>query len=46
MFLDRLVSFFTSIKLTVTLLVLALVLVFIGTLAQVELGLYLSLIHI
>jgi hypothetical protein len=40
MFLDRLVSFFTSIKLTVVLLVLALVLVFIGTLAQVELGLY------
>jgi len=40
MFLDRLVSFFTSIKLTVALLVLGLVLVFIGTLAQVELGLY------
>jgi hypothetical protein len=40
MFLDRLVSLFTSIKLTVTLLVLGLVLVFIGTLAQVELGLY------
>ena len=40
MLLDRLVSFFTSIKLTVVLLVLGLVLVFIGTLAQVDLGLY------
>ena len=40
MFFDRLFRFFTSLKLTVVLLVLAMVLVFIGTLAQVELGLY------
>ena len=40
MLLDRLVSFFTSLRLTVVLLVMGLVLVFIGTLAQVDLGLY------
>jgi hypothetical protein len=39
-FLDRLISFFTSLRLTVVCLALALVLVFLGTLAQVELGLY------
>ena len=39
-FLDRLINFFTSLRLTVVCLVLALVLVFWGTLAQVELGLY------
>jgi len=39
-FLDRLVSFFTSLRLTVVCLALALVLVFWGTLAQVDLGLY------
>ena len=39
-FLDRLVNFFTSLRLTVVCLVLALVLVFWGTLAQVDLGLY------
>lgn len=38
--LDRLVRFFTSLKLTVVLLALGLVLVFWGTLAQVHLGLY------
>ena len=40
MFLDRLISFFTSIRLTVVCLALGLVLVFWGTLAQVDLGLY------
>jgi len=39
-FLDRLVNFFTSLRLTVVCLVLALMLVFWGTLAQVDLGLY------
>ena len=39
-FLDRLISFFTSLRLTVVCLALALVLVFWGTLAQVDLGLY------
>jgi hypothetical protein len=38
--LDRLVKFFTSLKLTVVLLSLGLVLVFWGTIAQVDLGLY------
>jgi hypothetical protein len=38
--LDRLIRFFTSLRLTVVCLALALVLVFWGTLAQVELGLY------
>jgi len=40
MFLDYLIKFFTSLKLTVVCLALAAVLVFIGTLAQVDLGLY------
>ena len=40
MFLDPLIKFFTSLKLTVACLALGLVLVFIGTLAQVDLGLY------
>jgi hypothetical protein len=40
MMLDRLVRFFTSLKLTVVLLALGIVLVFWGTLAQVHLGLY------
>jgi len=39
-FLDRLINFFTSLRLTVVCLALALVLVFVGTLAQVDLGLY------
>jgi hypothetical protein len=38
--LDRFVSIFTSLKLTVVLLALGLVLVFWGTIAQVHLGLY------
>ncbi len=38
--LDRFVRFFTSLRLTVVLLALGLVLVFWGTLAQVHLGLY------
>jgi hypothetical protein len=38
--LDRLVRFFTSLRLTVVLLALGIVLVFWGTLAQVNLGLY------
>jgi len=38
--LDRFVRFFTSLRLTVVLLALGLVLVFWGTLAQVNLGLY------
>src|SRR6185312_4271626 len=38
--LDSLIKFFTSIRLTVALLVLGTVLVFWGTLAQVQLGLY------
>jgi len=40
MLLDRLIAFFTSLKLTVVCLTLAMFLVFFGTLAQVELGLY------
>src|ERR1017187_7455302 len=39
-FLDRLINFFTSLRLTVVCLALALLLVFFGTLAQVDLGLY------
>lgn len=40
MLLDKLINFFTSLKLTVVCLTLAMVLVFFGTLAQVDLGLY------
>lgn len=40
MLLDRIVKFFTSLRLTVVLLVLSLLLVFVGTLAEVHLGLY------
>ena len=40
MLLESLVRFFTSLKLTVVCLALAMVLVFIGTLAQVKHGLY------
>jgi hypothetical protein len=39
-FLTRLIAFFTSLRLTVVCLAFGLVLVFIGTLAQVEIGLY------
>lgn len=38
--MDRVVQFFTSLRLTVVLLCLAMVLVFVGTLSQVRLGLY------
>jgi len=38
--MDRFVNFFTSLRLTVVCLALALALVFAGTLAQVEIGLY------
>src|ERR1700691_2406542 len=38
--IDRIINFFTSLRLTVVCLALALVLVFAGTLAQVEIGLY------
>ena len=40
MLLDGLIKFFTSLRLTVVLLVLSLVLVFVGTIAEVHLGLY------
>jgi hypothetical protein len=40
MSLTRLINFFASLKLTVVCLVLSIILVFAGTLAQVELGLY------
>lgn len=39
-FLDRLIKVFTSLRLTVVCLALGLLLVFFGTLAQVDLGLY------
>jgi hypothetical protein len=39
-FLDRLIEVITSLRLTVVCLILAMVLVFWGTLAQVDLGLY------
>ena len=41
-FLDRLVDFFTSLRLTVICLALGLVLVFLGTMAQDPIGLYLA----
>jgi len=40
MLIKKIVSVFTSLKLTVTLLAFAIVLVFVGTLAQVDEGLY------
>src|SRR6478609_8108639 len=40
MVFDRLIKFFTSLKLTVVCLGFAILLVFLGTLAQVDLGLY------
>src|SRR5882672_1053622 len=40
MFLDRIINFFTSLRLTVVCLGLGALLVFIGTLAQVDEGLY------
>lgn len=38
--MQRIIDFFTSLRLTVVCLAMAIVLVFVGTLAQVELGLY------
>ena len=38
--LDRLIKFFSSLRLTVVCLALAMILIFAGTFAQVELGLY------
>lgn len=40
MILKRLIAFFTSLRLTAVLLVFAIILVFLGTLAQVDEGLY------
>ena len=40
--IDRAFKFFSSLWLTVVLLVFALVLVFVGTMAQVKLGLYVA----
>lgn len=40
MFVRRLINFFTSLRLTVVLLAFAIILIFIGTLAQVDEGLY------
>ena len=40
MLIKKLVRFFTSLKLTVALLAFAIVLVFVGTLAQVDEGRY------
>ena len=45
MLIKPIVSFFTSLKLTVTLLAFAIVLVFVGTLAQVDEGLYAAQSH-
>ncbi len=39
-FFDRIIAFFTSLRLTVVCLAFGMVLVFVGTLAQVDLGLY------
>src|SRR5580693_10814221 len=40
MFVRRLIKFFTSLRLTVVLLAFAIILIFVGTLAQVDEGLY------
>lgn len=40
MFLDRIVKFFVSLRLTVVLLAFAIILVFVGTVAQADEGLY------
>src|SRR6266498_1171042 len=41
----RLISIFASLRLTVVCLLMAIVLVFVGTLAQVKLGLYVTQTH-
>ena len=45
MFIKKIVEFFTSLKLTVTLLAFAIVLVFVGTIAQADEGLYVAQSH-
>ena len=45
MLIKKIVAFFTSLKLTVALLAFAIVLVFVGTLAQVDEGLYAAQAH-
>ena len=45
MLIKKIVSLFTSLKLTVTLLAFAIVLVFIGTIAQADEGLYVAQSH-
>jgi hypothetical protein len=45
MFINKIVAFFTSLKLTCVLLSFAIVLVFIGTIAQVDDGLYAAQAH-
>jgi hypothetical protein len=45
MLIKKIVSVFTSLKLTVTLLAFAIILVFVGTLAQVDEGLYAAQSH-
>ncbi len=42
MLLDRVIKFFTSLRLTVVLLALAIILVFVGTVAQADEGLYVA----
>ncbi|HEX3627838.1 MAG TPA: cytochrome c biogenesis protein ResB [Verrucomicrobiae bacterium] len=45
MLIGRLIKFFTSLRLTVVLLAFAIVLVFVGTLAQVDQGIYKAQAH-
>ena len=45
MFIKKIVQFFSSLKLTVTLLAFAIVLVFVGTIAQADEGLYVAQSH-
>ena len=45
MLIKKIVGFFTSLKLTVTLLAFAIVLVFVGTIAQADEGLYVAQSH-
>ena len=45
MLIKKIVEFFSSLRLTVVLLAFAIVLVFVGTLAQVDEGLYAAQAH-
>ena len=45
MLIKKIVGFFKSLKLTVTLLAFAIVLVFVGTIAQADEGLYVAQAH-